>query len=98
MMSLKNDKNISQDLNKNQIQYDEINLIESNPIKLENKESSRVEISLTDKSSKKTVNVSSDIVFGSSINICNPRKIGSVQAFFYIKGFPIIIFGPDCKL
>ncbi len=38
-----------------------------------------------------------DLIYGTSINIHNPRKIGLVRAFLYIKDFPLIIIGPDCK-
>ena len=97
-MSLTNDKIISLEINKNQIQYDDINLITSNPRIMKSKESSIVEISSKDKSTENTENISTELILGSPIYFCNPRKIGSVKAFFYIKGFPIIIIGPDCKL
>ena len=39
----------------------------------------------------------SELVYGVSIDVNNPRKIGAVNAFFYINNFPLIIIGPDCK-
>ena len=40
---------------------------------------------------------SSELVYGVSIDINNPRKIGAVNAFFYINNSPLIVIGPDCK-
>ena len=39
----------------------------------------------------------SELVYGVSIDVNKPRKIGAVNAFFYIKNFPLIVIGPDCK-
>ena len=39
----------------------------------------------------------SNLVYGTSIDKHNPRKIGLVTAFFYINKFPLIVIGPDCK-
>ncbi len=93
-MSLTNDSsNISLEIHKKQ--YNEVDLISSNPRKLAYE--SNAEINSQNKSSKKSENVPTDLVFGVPIYNHKPRKLGSVKAFCYIKGFPLIIIGPDCK-
>jgi len=86
--------------------FEEIDLISSNP-KISNTidTSGTIEISPKDNISKKisinsSVNSStssSDLIYGTSIEIINPRKIGSMIAFFYIKNYPLFVIGPDCK-
>ena len=39
-----------------------------------------------------------NLLYGNSITITNPRNVGKVYAFLYIKKYPLIIIGPDCKL
>jgi hypothetical protein len=39
-----------------------------------------------------------DLIFGSPLNDNNPRKIGKMKAFCYIKNTPLFVIGPDCKL
>ena len=86
--------------------YDEIDLISTNP-KISNPidTSGTIEVSPKDNISKKlsinssvnSSNSSSDLIYGSSIEIKNPRNLGSMKAFFYINNCPIIVIGPDCK-
>ena len=86
--------------------YDEIDLISTNP-KIPNAidTSGTIEVSPKDNISRKislnsSVNSStssSDLIYGTSIEIKNPRNIGSMKAFFYINNYPIIVIGPDCK-
>ena len=91
-MSLTNDSNISLEIpKKTNILYDEVDLISSNR-KIQNTSS----IVVSPKNKKKEFS-SEDLVFGNSIDIHNPRRIGAINAFLYIKGFPIIVIGPDCK-
>jgi hypothetical protein len=91
-MSLTNDSNISLEIHKKpNILYDEVDLISSNR---RVKNSTSIVIS---PKNKKKENSSEDFVYGTSIDIHNPRNIGATKAFLYINGFPIIIIGPDCK-
>ena len=39
-----------------------------------------------------------NLLYGNSITIVKPRNIGKIKAFLYIKDYPLIIIGPDCKL
>ena len=99
-MSLTNDNsNISLEIHKKpNILYDEIDLITSNRKIIKSTENSNsITIGQSKNNSKNSEYFSADLVFGASIDILNPRKIGSLYAFCYIKGFPIIIIGPDCK-
>lgn len=100
-MSLTNDNsNISLEIHKKpNILYDEVDLITSNRKTIKSTEySNSITVGPNKNYSKKAENYSTDLVFGASIDIHNPRKIGSLYAFCYIKGFPIITIGPDCKL
>ena len=91
-MRLTNDSNISIEMpKKSNISYDEVDLISGNS-KLPNFSSKVVS-----PKNQKIEFSSADLVFGTSIDIHNPRKIGAINAFLYIKGFPIIVIGPDCK-
>lgn len=86
--------------------YDEVELISASPKISTSTETSGI-IQIKDKnfinnniSKTSSINTSigyTDLVFGVSIDIHNPRKLGSVNAFFYIKNFPVFIIGPDCK-
>ena len=91
-MSLTNDSKISIKIpKKSNILYDEVDLISTNS-KISN--ISSIVVSPKD---KKIELSPADLVFGTSIDIHNPRKIGEINAFLYIKDFPIIVIGPDCK-
>lgn len=94
-MSLTNDSNISLEIHKKQ--YNEVDLISSNRRKIKSTYISDAEINSIDKFPKKTEGIPIDLVFGVPIDKHKPRKLGSVKAFCYIKEFPIIIIGPDCK-
>ena len=98
-MSLNNDSNISLEIHKKpNILYDEVDLISSNRRMAKAMETTNtVEISSTDNSSQKSEKSSPDLVYGASIDMHNPRNLGLVKAFLYIKGFPLIVIGPDCK-
>ena len=82
---------------------DEINLIASNQ-KITTTVDSSVGLEISPKGNmpKKlsiTTSVSSpDLIFGSPLNENNPRKIGKMKAFCYIKKSPLFVVGPDCKL
>ena len=98
-MSLTNDSNISLEIHqKPNILYDEVDIITSNRKIVKSTDSSSIEVaqSQTDPSPKKPEN-STDLIFGQSISISKPRKIGAVYAFLYINYYPLIIIGPDCK-
>lgn len=92
-MSLTNDSNISLDIHKktNKL-YDEVDLISSSNKKINNNSS----IVISPKIRQREI-TSVDLVYGTSIDIYNPMNIGAIKAFLYIKGFPIITIGPDCK-
>ena len=96
-MSLTNDSNISLEIHqKPNILYDEVDIMTSNRRIIKSTESPSLEVTRKDSSPKK-FDISTDLIFGVSINILKPRKIGSVKAFFYVNNFPLIILGPDCK-
>ena len=86
--------------------HDEVELIASNP-KISNTIESSViiEVSSKDSSPKKSSmnsnsnnSVSSqNLLFGIPLNKLCPRKIGSLNAFFYINNSPVIVIGPHCK-
>ena len=91
-MRLANDSNSSIEIpKKSNILYDEVDLI-STSSKIPNASS----IVVSPKNTKIEFS-SADLVFGTSIDIHNPRKMGAINAFLYIKGFPLIVIGPDCK-
>jgi hypothetical protein len=98
-MSLNNDSNIGLTINKkSNILYDEVDLISSSNRRIEKAhDNNAIEISSTEKTSQKQDKPLSDLVYGASIDIRKPTNIGSVKAFLYIKDFPLIIIGPDCK-
>ena len=81
-----NDDNISPDSNK------ELLLCHSKI------SSSGSELELNVKYNNNTNHDKNNILYGNSITIVKPRNIGKVSAFLYIKDFPLIIIGPDCKL
>ena len=92
-MSLINDSNISLEIHqKPNMLYNEVNLISAN-----RRRTNTSSITVSTPKNKKREYSSEDLVFGTSIDIHNPRKIGAINAFLYIKGFPIITIGPDCK-
>ena len=92
-MSLTNDSHISLEIHKqSNMLYNEVNLISTNRRIINNSS-----ITVSTPKNKKSEYSSADLVFGTSIDIHNPRRIGAINAFLYIKGFPIIIIGPDCK-
>ena len=96
-MSLTNDSNISLEIHqKPYILYDEVDIITSNRRIIKSTESPSLEVTQKDSSPKKFY-ISTDLIFGVSINILKPRKIGSVKTFFYVNNFPLTIIGPDCK-
>ena len=98
-MSLTNDSNISLEIRQQpNILYDEVDKITSNRRIVKSSDISSIEVAQTqnDSSPKKPEN-SSDLIFGKSISIPKPRKIGAVYAFLYINYYPLIIIGPDCK-
>ena len=98
-MSLTNDSNISLEIRQQpNILYDEVDKITSNRKIVKSTDSSSIEVaqSQTDPSPKKPEN-STDLIFGKSISISKPRKIGAVYAFLYFNYYPLIIIGPDCK-
>ena len=37
------------------------------------------------------------LLYGNDINNLNPKYIGKMRSFFYIKNEPLITIGPDCK-
>lgn len=99
-MSITNDNsNISLEINnkKPSILYDEVDIISTNRKIVQPIEGSYVIGISKENKMGKNIDKSNELLFGTSINITKPRKIGSVYAFFYIKGFPLIIIGPDCK-
>ena len=100
-MSITNDNsNISLEINnkKPSILYDEVDIISTNRKILKPVDgSSGISNSKEDKIDKNNTEISNELLFGISINVRQPRKLGSVNAFFYIKGFPLIVIGPDCK-
>ena len=112
-MSSSNENNTSFENQKKPVQanyFEEIDLISSNP-KLSNTidTSGNTDAILNDKITKKyqklsinsstnTSSSSQDLVYGVSIEIKKPRKLGSVKAFIYINNFPLIVIGPNCKL
>ena len=94
-MSLNNDSNIVLEIHKKpNMLYDEVDLISSNMRISKSTHTNSIMISSSYNSSDK---YPSDLIYGTSINIHKPRKIGLVRAFLYIKDFPLIIIGPDCK-
>ena len=38
-----------------------------------------------------------DLVFGVPYEIKNPKRIGNLRVLLYIKDYPIIVIGTDCK-
>lgn len=83
---------------------DEIDLIASNQ-KITNTIDSSVGLEINPKGKipqKLSINTSNfsspNLIFGSPINEQNPRKIGKMKAFCYIKNSPLFVIGPDCKL
>ena len=104
-MSSINENNVSFESKKklgNPKYYEEIDLISSNPKISNTIESSGImEVSpkgnISNKLSINTSIISPDLIYGTPIDIQNPRHIGSVKAFFYINNNPLIVIGPDCK-
>ncbi len=37
------------------------------------------------------------LIYGNNANIKNPKKLGNLRAFIYIKDYPLIAIGPNCK-
>ena len=98
-MSLTNDSNISLEIHKKQnILYDEVDIITSNRRIIKPSDRSYPEVAQTQNNfPQKKIENSTDTIFGVSINNPKPKKIGSVYAFLYINYYPLIIIGPDCK-
>ena len=97
-MSLNNDSNIVLAIHKKpNMLYDEVDLISSNRRIEKSQDKNIIEISTIDKSIKKQEKPPSDLVYGAYIDIHKPKNIGAVKAFLYIKDFPLIVIGPDCK-
>ncbi len=103
-MSSSNENNPSFETQKKIINpkiYDEVELISSNQKMANTDTSGIIKVSQNDILSKRSsinTSISSiDLVYGTSIDMHNPRKIGSMNVFFYIKNFPLIVIGPDCK-
>ena len=38
-----------------------------------------------------------DLVFGVPYEIKNPKRLGNLRVLLYIKDYPIIVIGTDCK-
>ena len=34
-------------------------------------------------------------LYGNDINIKNPKKLGNLRAFLYIRDYPLIVLGPN---
>lgn len=86
--------------------HDEVELIRANS-KISNTIESSVIIEVSSKTNiPKKVSINSNTnnsvsspnsLFGCPIDKCNPRKIGSLNAFFYVNNSPMIVIGPHCK-
>lgn len=85
------------------IKKDVIELISSrNSIKKTENSSISIDPNLIDSSNQdhniQDISYHNELVYGSSIDVPKPTKLGAVKAFLYFKGNPLIIIGPDCKL
>ena len=87
----------------NDSKKDVVELISSaNSIKKTDDTSIRIDQNIKNSSKQhqnnQVISYNNDLVYGSSIDNPKPNKLGGVKAFLYIKGNPLIIIGPDCKL
>ena len=102
-MSMNNESKIALEINnkKPSMLYDEVDLISTNRrINKTTDNSGILVVNQNDNLPKRLDNSTVDytnLVYGISIDIHNPRKMGLVYAFFYINNFPLFIIGPDCK-
>ena len=90
-------------IEENDSKKDEVVLVSSrNSIKRTEDTSIRNDPNLTDCSSQgqnsQDNSFHNELVYGASIDIPKPKKLGAVNAFLYINGNPLIVIGPDCKL
>ena len=100
-MFLSNESKIALEIHKKpNMLYDEVDLISTNRRINKLPDSSETVVVVPNNNSQKKYDNSidfSNLVYGTSIDKLNPRKIGLVTAFFYINKFPLIVIGPDCK-
>ena len=100
-MSLTNESKIALEIHKKpNMLYDEVDLISTNRRINKFPDSSDMVVVVPNNNSPKKYDNTidfSNLVYGTSIDKHNPRKIGLVTALFYINKFPLIIIGPDCK-
>ena len=47
---------------------------------------------------KQSIEKMEDLIFGNPINQNNPLHLGNTITLLYIKGSPLIVIGPDCKI
>ena len=47
---------------------------------------------------KQSIEKTEDLIFGNPINQNNPLHLGNTITLLYIKGSPLIVIGPDCKI